>query len=283
MGIHAVAVAFVAAVSGSAMAQRAETGLLGIRLFDPSTRVLARFGNPNQIQAITLGGNAQFGGGPGGGGPSAGPGGFGGPPAGFGPPRGGGGGGGGASPALDQGINPFAFGDSILRQLPPIGAEGGGGGGRLSTPGGGSTAPSGPPGRMGPGGGFPGGPPMGGPGGPGGTPPAAGAGTRVTFTRWVYNRKSARYSFIIDRNGRVVQIEAMGMNDRNVRTSQGVGFGSDFRSVITRFGNPDGYEISGDNIFVKFLTRRKVAFQMARLGPNRPQVVIGVVVSAGKS
>ncbi|MCG9894777.1 MAG: hypothetical protein MH204_04820, partial [Fimbriimonadaceae bacterium] len=86
-----VALAGAAVMAGSALAQTtnqsrpqprrgpAETSLVGIALFDTGAKVVARFGSPDDIQGLTIGGGAA----PGGGGP-------GGPP-GFGPPGGGGG------------------------------------------------------------------------------------------------------------------------------------------------------------------------------------------------
>ena len=105
----------------------------------------------------------------------------------------------------------------------------------------------------------------------------------MTFTRWVYNRNASKYAFIIDGQGRVVQIESIGLKDGNVRTANGVSFGATFKDISMKYGNPDGYEISGDNILVKYLTRRKVAFRLSRLGDKKPQVVTGIVVAAGKS
>jgi hypothetical protein len=267
------AAALFSVVSG-ALAQRVETGLIGIKLFDKSTRVLAKYGTPDEILPVSIGGGAQFGGGGGAGGGRGGPGGPGGPGLGGAPlglPPGGAGGG---RQNDDFFMAPFDSGD-FLRQttlgLPPKRTPGG------NAPSGGSTPPFGGPG--GPPGGFPPSAPTGG----GGAPPAAGSGERVTFTRWVYNRKNSKYAFIIDKMGRVVQIEAIGMKDANVKTSKGVSFGADFKTVMLRYANPDGYEISGDNMFVKYLTRAKVGFRFARLGQNRPQVVTGIVVAAGKS
>jgi hypothetical protein len=55
-----------AVLFGSAIAQqasspqpftgRAETGLVGIALFDPGSKVIARFGSPDDIQALSIGG-----------------------------------------------------------------------------------------------------------------------------------------------------------------------------------------------------------------------------------
>jgi hypothetical protein len=139
-------------------------------------------------------------------------------------------------------------------------------------------------------GGFPG---MGGPGGPGGFPgqggrngsaPGIGGGAaqEATYTRWVYNRDNNKYAFVIDKSGHVIQIEAIGLNNPNVHTRRGIGFGSNFASVIKAYKNPDGYEIAGDNIMVKYLVNDKVAFRLTRLGDKQPHAVTGIVISAGK-
>lgn len=104
----------------------------------------------------------------------------------------------------------------------------------------------------------------------------------MTFTRWVYNRGGSKYGFIIDKNGRVVQIEAIGLQNPKVRTRKGVGFGSTFATIIKKYGNPEGYEIAGDNILMRYLTRNKVAFRLSRLGEKKPHQVTGIVVAAGK-
>ena len=284
------------AVAGKPKAKSsAETGLIGIKLYDPGLTVLKIYGTPDEVQAVSFGGGgAGFGGGggTGGGAPRGG--------AGFNPRGGGGGapapvGGGGGGPAKGTGfgaadiINPFEFGDETLRQIPP---GVGGSGGYPGVPGGGGSFGP-PPGYGGAGGssGFPGG----GAGGPGGAPgrpggagggaPAAGGGAseRVTYTRWVYNRSNSKYGFVIDKLGRVVQIEAIGLDNAKVKTKRGVGFGSTFADIIKKYNNPDGYEIGGDNILMKYLVRQKVAFKLSRLGPKKPQVVTGIVVAAGKS
>jgi hypothetical protein len=118
---------------------------------------------------------------------------------------------------------------------------------------------------------------MGAPGGGGG-----GAAVTATFTRWIYNRSGSKYGFVIDNKGRVVQIEAMGITNPRVKTSKGISFGDTFAEVIKKYQTPDGYDISGDTVMARFLTRSKVAFQFSRLAANKPQVVTGIVVAAGK-
>lgn len=236
-----------------------ESGLVGVKLYDTGTRVISLYGNPTQILPVSFGGGT-IGPGGGGGGPQAGgPGGPGGRP---------GGGGGGAAGAVDQGYTPsngFDFGDSVLLQGGrggPAGVDDGGG------------ADGGP--GLSRGGGQPGGGPPG--GGMGGA-----TGNKLLYTRWVYKRGPSKYGFIMDKFNRVVQCEAIGMNDGRVRTSKGIHFGSTFGEVINKYQTPDGYEINGDNIVVRYLVRNKVAFRLTRLGEKKPHVVTGIVVAGGKT
>lgn len=90
------------------------------------------------------------------------------------------------------------------------------------------------------------------------------------------------YGFVLDKYMRVVQIEAIGMNDGKVKTQKGVKFGDSFATVIRKYQTPDGYDIAGDSITIRYLVRNKVAFRLQRLAPNKPHVVTGVVVAAGK-
>jgi len=274
-----VGTVMLAATAGAAKS-KAENGLLGIKLYDSGTRVISIYGTPDQIDAVNIGGGAA-----GSGSPFGGPGGgLGGPPGGgrgFGGPPGMGGKGGmgpgAASPGLDNG--PFSFGNSLLAQGLPPGLSGSDAGG-----GGGGRPPSGagmPPGmRGGPPGGFGGPPGMG--GGSGAPRGNGGAAESATYTRWIYHRNGSQYGFVFDKFNHVVQIEAIGLQNSKVKTSRGIGFGSTFAQIIKNYQAPDGYEISGDNVLVKYLSKAKVAFRLSRLGDKQPQVVTGVVVAAAK-
>lgn len=254
-------------VAPVALAQKkgsAETSLIGIKLYDTGLRVISVYGTPDAVESVGGGGNA-IGPGGGGGGAAGAPGG-----AGAASPAGGGG---KATPSL--GFNgPGDLGNQFLQKM------GAGSGGEAAPPGGG------PPGQgsqgFGPGGGGPGGGPGAGPGG-GGAVGGGNSSGRILFTRWVYNRNGSKYGFVLDKSNRVVQIEAIGMSNPKVKTAKGVTFGSTFAQLIKKYNAPDGYEISGDNIVVRFMVRNKVAFRLSRLGPNKPQVVTGIVVAAGKT
>ena len=263
----------VTALAGGASAQKpsyAERGLVGVNLYDSGVKVVSLYGSPDSIEAVSISGGTQTGGGGGGfGGP-----GFGGPgggrPPGAPPGYGGGRGpSGGAAGAGADRMSPFDFGDDLLRQQPLTGAPVPGAG----APAGGGRGGFGPPGGL-----SPGGPPA-----PGGAGPSGGGQTTVTqYTRWIYTRGASKYGFIVDNQGRVVQIEAIGLQNNRVKTRKGVGFGATFAQLIKSYGNPDGYEVGGDTILVKYLVNKKVAFRLTRLQAKKPYVVTGIVVSAGK-
>ncbi len=242
------------ATTGSARSG-AEGGLLGVKLYDSGLRVVSLYGNPDQIQPIAGGGTAAGGGG------GAGAEGGRGSRSGLGGPAGRGG--------LDNMIRPEDENEISSRQNvqpgpppPPTtaGAQGGGG-----------SAPSG------------------GGGAPGGSAPSGGGGTTTStsgdFTRLVYTKSGSKFGFVLDKFNRVVQIEAIGLQNSRVKTRRGIGFGSTFSQVMKAYGvssPPDGYDVAGDQVTVKFLTRQRVAFRLTKLGGRQAHVVTGIVVAAGK-
>lgn len=244
----------------------AERSLIGVNLYDTGARVISLYGSPDEIQGLNVGDSAQVGGGADGGGRGG--------------PRGGGGGAGAGpqegieanNPLSDLVVgNPFGSGSEWQRQLGPTAGAG------TTGPGQQGRAPGGPP-RI------PGGPPGVGPEGAAGPGlPTANQGSRVIFTRWIYRRNNSRYAFVFDKFNRVIQIEAIGMSNNRVRTRRGVTFGSSFGTLIQRYGAPDGYEVNGDNLVVRFLVNDRVAFRLSRLRADRPHVVTGIVVAAGKT
>jgi hypothetical protein len=225
-----------------------------VALYDTALRVVNLYGSPDEIQGLTIGQGNAAGGGPGTGATGA----------------AGGGAGGGASAALAveenrPGVgglygNPFGNQGEFWRQVRP-----GDGDSEQEA----RNAAGGRPGAGGPGG-------TGAPGGGG----AAGGGSGTQIVRWVYKRGSSRYAFVFDRFSRVVQIEAVGMNDSRPKTRRAISFGSSFSSVIKAYIEPDSYELIGDTVIVRFLANDRVAFRMQRLRPNGTHVVTGIVVAA---
>jgi hypothetical protein len=119
--------------------------------------------------------------------------------------------------------------------------------------------------------------PMGG-GGGGNT-----AATTTTFVRYVYRRGSGgSVNVVLNNHNKVVQIEAIGVSNANVRTSKGVTLGSSMATVMKLYQTPDSYEVGGNYFMVRFLQRHRVAFRLTRENNKQPYRVTGIVVSAGK-
>lgn len=237
----------------------AETGLVGIQLFDSGMKVLSVYGNPDLIlnlgQGIPSAGPGPSGGGRGGGGGAGGGGGLGNK---F------GGRGGVARPRRDVsdelpsvgGQTDWGFQDDTLdRQFGSkfggkFGGAGGGGGGQAPAAGGGAVGSAAEPAN--------------------------------TYMRWVYKRTASQYSFIIDRLDRVVQIEVTGMDDSKVKTRKGVTFGATFHDLMKIYGIPDAYEINGDQLVMRYLAKNHVAFRLNRLQTDHPHEVTAIVVAGGR-
>ena len=248
------------------------------------------YGNPESISAISVGGTSNAGGGEGG------------PPGGFGGGRGGGDGAGQGRPGAAGAPTPppaaasmtppggdnfqifpsDTLGNGSMWQ-PVVGNFGQAGVGAPDK-GNGTTRGGGAP----MGGGRPpsgGGPPSANAGG--GAPSGGGntASETTTFTRWQYTKNGTKLAFVIDKFNRVLQIEAIGLVNRNISTKRGVGFGNTFQTVMNKYApanEPDGYDLAGNNFTIRFLTRSRVAFRLTQLGGKAPHVVTGIVVSAGK-
>lgn len=225
-----------------------ETGMAGVKLYDSALKLLDLYGNPDEL--VNLGG-----GGGGAAGPASRPGGGGRSGGG----RAGGGAGGGANPGANESIrelDPYELGEpTSLEFFGGFGGFGGGGGGGGGQ--GGDNA---------------------------GSATMASVGGPPRFTRWTYREPVSRYTFIVDKNLRIVQIEAVcGAVDPKVKSAKGIKFGSTFADVLRKYGNPDAFEIGGDTIVMRYLLRNKIAFRLNRLGPKQPHTVTAMVVSAGKA
>ncbi|MBS1717904.1 MAG: hypothetical protein JSS72_09260 [Armatimonadetes bacterium] len=238
---------------GAQRPSQAETGLVGVNMYDGAFKLLRLFGPPDDILpmgASSATGPAVGGGGGGGGGGNAG-----------GPPPGGGGGGGGA-PGPQRARKSDAGGGGFF------GPDGG------DTPehilsGGSFTKQEGT-----------------------GSNPKTGSSdgevrqtpitARPFFIRWIYKRGGAKYAFLLDRFERVIQIEAIGLENKKVKTRKGMGFGNTYVDLLKTYGTPDSYEIGGNQIIMRYLLKNKVVFRLNRLGVDKPHVVTGIIVAAGK-
>ena len=230
----------------------AENSLVGVKLFDTGLSLLGEFGSPVSIVGLVIGGGSV---GPGGG--------FGG---GSGRPTTGGASGGTRGSPLGMGVlgSPFSATD-------PLNTIGQGGNVAMADEG---ARPG-----------------QGGDSDRGGLGGGESAADRVLYTRWIYHQPTSRYGFVIDKNQRVIQIEAVGLRDRKVKTKRvipgttperHITFGSSFKDVVLAYNVPDAYEISGSTLVMRYLVRDHVAFRLSKLDANKPHQVTGIVVAAGK-
>ena len=121
--------------------------------------------------------------------------------------------------------------------------------------------------------------PIGGAGGGGGNM----GSTETTFVRWVYRRSAGgSVNVVLNNHNKVVQIEAIGVTNGNVRTSKGVTLGSSMATVMRLYQTPDSYEVGSNYFMVRFLQKHRVAFRLTRENEKAPYRVTGIVVSAGK-
>ena len=246
----------------------AENRLISVSLYDTGAKVVSLYGSPDEILGLSEGGGAAGGAGGAGG-------------EGGGGSRGGGGasGGGSGTPGTMAPPPPSASNPGDFLVGDPFGdgkewKQAGRGGGPTLSGDDGENERGGGGGQGGRGGNT---------GAPGGGGTATGSSGKVIYTRWVYKRNNSRYAFVMDKFNRVIQIEAIGMKNSSVKTRRGITFGSSFASLIKAYNAPDSYEVSGDNLVVRFLVRDRVAFRLSRLVKDKPQVVTGVVVAAGKT
>jgi len=145
-----------------------------------------------------------------------------------------------------------------------FGQQGGGQGQRGDE--GGLPGPGGPPGFGGP---------------PGGQPSGAGTTTEQRIemeTVYIYRGKGgSTYSFVLNKDGRVVQISAHGYKpDPKVRTARGISLGDPYSKVVKAYGYPQEHQYYGDVILARY-NKLGVAFQL----DAKTNKVMAIVVAAG--
>ncbi len=259
---------------------RPERSLVGVSLSASFSDVLRKFGQPTEIQVgnPVVSAAAQPGGAQGGG-------------MGMGSMAGGPSGMSGSMPGMPSGIPPSMMGNYQAAMqgsgrmpggagLPGFaGGKEGGGASLPGFPGGGSFPGSSGsfPGMSGsfPGGGrFPGmGANMGG---------AGGSAVTGNETTWWYHfpKQGLHYSFLFDRKGHVIQIQAYGYKPASgivaPRTAEGITLGASLADVIRRYGWSSDGDHSGDYVVLRYGAPDQIAFQ------SRHNQVIGIVLGIVK-
>jgi hypothetical protein len=99
-----------------------------------------------------------------------------------------------------------------------------------------------------------------------------GSGREIT---WIYRfAKNKSLEFIIDPEGRVLQIAAYGIEWSGLRTAKGIVLGDAYKKLILTYGFPESHEQSGGGeMVIKYANSDRVAFTL--LGNQ----VVGITIA----
>ena len=110
------------------------------------------------------------------------------------------------------------------------------------------------------------------PGSTGGLPVVARRGPpEVT---WVYKfPKNRSIEFIINPDGRIMQIQAFGADWSNVHTSKGIALGvSTYKDVLAKYGFPEAHDRAGIELITRYMKKDRVLFTLVG------QTVVGITI-----
>jgi len=92
------------------------------------------------------------------------------------------------------------------------------------------------------------------------TPAGKGAGREIT---WIYNfAKNKTLEFLLDPEGRVLQIAAYGVEWKGLKTAKGITLGDTYKQVILAYGFPETHEQMGIEMVTKYANSDRVAFSL---------------------
>lgn len=90
---------------------------------------------------------------------------------------------------------------------------------------------------------------------------------------FTYPRDSYIFSSVCDKKGDVVALIAYGVN-KSV-SYKGVRLTDDFKTIITKVGQPTGYEVYKEETIVCY---KDCEFTLAKLGKKNPMTIVGIKV-----
>lgn len=259
-GLAAIGLLTLAPIGASAQENmKAEFALLGNRLWNTHSQVLAKHGQPTRIEIGSASG-AQAGGGGGGGSMGGGMGapmsmgstGMGGAPGGS--PYGNGGNpmarqyGGGGGGKMGGAMNPYAGGGGGLPGMPGMGMQGGGEMGGGQAMGGGSA---------------------------GGNNASSGDEGEIT---WVYEKGPLTNIFLFNKDGRLIQVSSFGYSGGGAVTSRGVRLGDALGKIYALYGWTSNItkDAQRNTMALDYSKDHHVAFQLAE--KNKSFHVVGITV-----
>ncbi|MBP6963970.1 MAG: hypothetical protein KBC96_06150 [Armatimonadetes bacterium] len=96
-----------------------------------------------------------------------------------------------------------------------------------------------------------------------GAPQAQAQQANAREITWIYRFSQNRtLEFIIDPEGRVLQITAVGAQWSGLRTAKGIILGSTYKQVIMAYGFPESHERSGIELVTRYADSDRVAFTL---------------------
>ncbi len=103
--------------------------------------------------------------------------------------------------------------------------------------------------------------------------PSQGGGGAREVT-WIYRfAKNKTLEFIIDPEGRVLQIAAFGVEWPGMKTARGITLGASYKQIILTYGFPESHERSGIEMVLKYANSDRVAFTLVG------QQVVGITIA----
>lgn len=92
--------------------------------------------------------------------------------------------------------------------------------------------------------------------------------------RWIYKfPKNKTLEFIINPDGRVMQIAAFGADWSSIRTSKGIILGtSTYKDLLTKYGFPESHERAGIELIAKYTGKHRAIFTLVG------QTVVGITI-----
>lgn len=92
--------------------------------------------------------------------------------------------------------------------------------------------------------------------------------------KWLYKfPKNRSIEFIINPDGRIMQIQAFGADWSTVRTSKGIALGvSTYKDVLAKYGFPESHDRTGIELITRYTGKHRVIFTLVG------QTVVGITI-----
>lgn len=97
---------------------------------------------------------------------------------------------------------------------------------------------------------------------------------------WKYKfPKNKTLEFIINPDGRIMQIAAFGTDWPTLKTSKGIALGvSTYKDLLGKYGFPEGQDVSGNNLVMRYVNKHRVIFTLLGMPGKMPYTVVGVTI-----